>query len=154
MKYVLDTNIVLFYIRKSQLARWIDEHYAPLSEESDAILCVVSNGELASIALQNDWSDAKKKTIRQFTDKLITVDLNDELLTKRYAEIDAYSQGKLKGMKSQFSARNMGKNDLWIAATASVLNAPLMTTDKDFDHLHNVFLTVIWIDPKLNNDKK
>jgi predicted nucleic acid-binding protein len=145
MKYVLDTNIVLFYIRKSQLARWIDEHYAPLSEESDAILCVVSNGELASIALQNDWSDAKKKTIRQFTDKLITVDLNDELLTKRYAEIDAYSQGKLKGMKSQFSARNMGKNDLWIAATAKVTDSTLISTDSDFDHLNKTHLSVFKI---------
>jgi tRNA(fMet)-specific endonuclease VapC len=154
MKYVLDTNILLFYIRKNQLARWIDQQYAPLSEENDAILCVVSNGELASIALQNDWSDAKKKTIREFTDKLITVDLNDELLTQRYAEIDAYSQGKLKSRKSPFTARNMGKNDLWIAAIASASGATLLTSDKDFDHLHNVFLTVIWIDPKTNNDKK
>jgi tRNA(fMet)-specific endonuclease VapC len=148
MKYVLDTNIVLFYIRKSQLAHWIDQQYAPLSEENDAILCVVSNGELASIALQNGWSDAKTKTIREFTNKLIINDLDDESLTKRYAEIDAYSQGKLKNRKGNFTARNMGKNDLWIAATASVLGATLLTSDKDFDHLHNVFLTVIWIDPK------
>lgn len=34
----------------------------------------------------------------------------------------------------------MGKNDLWIAATASVLKTKLLTTDMDFDHLDGVFL--------------
>ncbi len=41
------------------------------------------------------------------------------------------------------SARTMGKNDLWIAATAFVYDAALITTDNDFDHLHSVFLTII-----------
>lgn len=34
----------------------------------------------------------------------------------------------------------MGKNDLWIAATASVLNLELLTTDSDFDHLGGKYL--------------
>ncbi len=38
------------------------------------------------------------------------------------------------------SARNMGKNDLWIAATAHILGAKLLTTDGDFNHLDGVFL--------------
>lgn len=38
------------------------------------------------------------------------------------------------------TSRNMGKNDLWIAATASVTNATLITTDKDFYHLNNTYL--------------
>ena len=61
---------------------------------------------------------------------------------ERYAEIDAFSQGKLKDRPLSISARNMGKNDLWIAATASILNATLLTTDLDFNHLHNVFLNL------------
>lgn len=40
----------------------------------------------------------------------------------------------------------MGKNDIWIAAAASVLNAALLTTDNDFDHLGDEFLTVAKID--------
>lgn len=55
-----------------------------------------------------------------------------------YAEID------------DFSRRNgvaMGKNDLWSAATASVTGTRLLTTDKDFDHLHGIFLSRDWIDP-------
>lgn len=61
-------------------------------------------------------------------------------LFERYAEIDTFSQGKSQKYNTNFSARNMGKNDLWIAATASVLNAKLLTMDKDFAHLDNVFL--------------
>jgi len=34
----------------------------------------------------------------------------------------------------------MGKNDLWIAATAHVVDATILTTDKDFDHLASEFL--------------
>jgi predicted nucleic acid-binding protein len=47
-----------------------------------------------------------------------------------------------KPLPKGLSARNMGKNDLWIAATASTLNIPLLTTDNDFDHLNGVFLEV------------
>jgi len=34
----------------------------------------------------------------------------------------------------------MGKNDLWITATAHVTNATLLTMDKDFQHLKDVYL--------------
>jgi predicted nucleic acid-binding protein len=64
----------------------------------------------------------------------------------RYAEIDAFSQCRLVGKNTDFTARNMGKNDLWIAATASVLDATLLTTDNDFDHLQNEFLQVAKVD--------
>ena len=38
------------------------------------------------------------------------------------------------------SARKMGKNDLWIAATTAVFNATLLSTDNDFSHLNGQFL--------------
>lgn len=41
----------------------------------------------------------------------------------------------------------MGDNDLWIAATAKVTGALLLTTDKDFDHLYPVHLQRDWINP-------
>ena len=46
----------------------------------------------------------------------------------------------------------MGKNDVWIAATGSVLNAALLTLDSDLDHLHGSFLEVIRIDQELKRD--
>ncbi|MBK9016619.1 MAG: PIN domain-containing protein [Saprospiraceae bacterium] len=44
------------------------------------------------------------------------------------------------------SARNMGKNDLWIAATAHATQATLLTTDMDFNHLDGVFFDLERID--------
>jgi len=44
------------------------------------------------------------------------------------------------------TARNMGKNDLWIAATTHVLNATLVTTDKDFDHLDKIYIKRDYLD--------
>jgi tRNA(fMet)-specific endonuclease VapC len=43
------------------------------------------------------------------------------------------------------SARNMGKNDLWIAATAHVLEATLITTDADFVHLKDIYMGIVHI---------
>ena len=74
-------------------------------------------------------------------------DINILALIHRYAEIDAFSQSKHPGYPITFSARNMGKNDLWIAATTSILEANLLTTDTDFDHLNNQFLKVHKIQP-------
>jgi len=76
-------------------------------------------------------------------------DINIESIIEKYAEIDAYSQGKLKGKKVNFTARNMGKNDLWIAATAAVLDIELFTTDKDFEHLDSKFIKLRQIDLEL-----
>jgi len=42
----------------------------------------------------------------------------------------------------------MGKNDLWIAATAAITESKLMTTDGDFDHLNGIYLDLIKIEIK------
>ncbi len=69
-------------------------------------------------------------------------------IINNYGIIDAYSQGKLKEkpLPKGMSVRNMGKNDLWIAASAMASKATLLTTDKDFEHLHNQFIEVKVID--------
>jgi hypothetical protein len=48
----------------------------------------------------------------------------------------------------------MGKNDLWIASAAKATGATLMTTDKDFDHLHPTKLTRVWIDERSGKDPR
>ena len=143
MRYLLDTNILLHYLRESDLSIMIDQQYNPLdSNIHEAILCVVSVGEIRAISKINQWRKKKLEKIELLCEELLITDINTEDLIERYAEIDAFSQGKLKDRPLSISARNMGKNDLWIAATASILNATLLTTDLDFNHLHNVFLNL------------
>jgi len=61
-----------------------------------------------------------------------------------YAQIDAFSQNKIadRPLPNGKTARNMGKNDLWIAATTSVLQATLLTLDYDFEHLEEQFINL------------
>jgi tRNA(fMet)-specific endonuclease VapC len=111
----------------------------------------VSKGEIYSLAVQRDWGGGKLTLLGELLRKLPVVDINNEQIIQRYAEIDAYSLSKdrKRPLPAGQTARVMGKNDLWIAATASVLKATLLTTDHDFDHLDGVFLTVAYIDQKL-----
>jgi tRNA(fMet)-specific endonuclease VapC len=37
----------------------------------------------------------------------------------------------------------MGKNDVWLAATAHVGNFTFVTTDHDFDHLNEVYIDLL-----------
>ncbi len=56
--------------------------------------------------------------------------------------------------ESRKLGRRMGKNDLWIAAVASVQGAVILTTDKDFDHLHPTMVRVERCPLKSESDNK
>ena len=83
---------------------------------------------------------AKLQKMEKSLQEFVVFDIMFDVLINRYAEIDAYSQNLLLGKPLGKTPRNMGKNDIWIAATASVAQAVLLTTDHDFDHLHQSFL--------------
>jgi tRNA(fMet)-specific endonuclease VapC len=143
MDYLLDTNIVLNLIRQSPLSTQLRNDFALFKIPQRLFISVVVEGELESLALQNHWGTHKLQDLDNYLNAFMIVDIRIKSIIKRYAEIDAFSHGKLVNQSLNMSARNMGKNDLWIAATASVLNIPLMTTDNDFNHLDNVFLSLV-----------
>jgi len=140
MKYLLDTNIVLIYLRDQSTKNLIDDKFSPFDVANIPIVSVVSLGEIESIALRNNWGQKRFAAVERFFEKCLVTDIHSQDVIRRYGEIDAYSQGKLKDKPLNDSSRNMGKNDLWIAATASVINAKLLTTDKDFTHLDSSYL--------------
>ncbi len=150
MYFVFDTNILLFYIRESPISKEIDSSYNPFGVGNTPILPVVSVGEIKSIALRHDWGKKKITRLKELMSLFVIADVNSEDVWESYAEIDAYSQGKLKNKPLPFSARNMGKNDLWIAAITAVTSSKIITSDNDFDHLDGVYFEVI----KIVIDKK
>jgi tRNA(fMet)-specific endonuclease VapC len=149
--YFLDTGILLGYVRAAAYAEYIERKYSVSQPPNVPLLSVVSKGEIYSLAIQRNWGTQRRQVLDDLLRQIPTVDINTERIIKRYAEIDAYSQGKNPNppLPVGLTSRNMGKNDLWIAATSSVLNATLLTTDGDFDHLNGVYLTVIQIDQRL-----
>jgi tRNA(fMet)-specific endonuclease VapC len=140
MRFLFDTNIAIHYMRKSSVMVQIENKFSPFASGQEPFLCAVSIGELRSFAIQNNWGEIRKVQLEQFFKKFIITDINVNQILHRYAEIDAFSQNKLIEKPLTVTARNMGKNDLWIAATASVLNAKLLTTDADFVHLDDIFV--------------
>ena len=145
-RYLFDTNILLLFLRQD--ARWSIIHRAYSFEQSINIVSIVTIGELYSLGLQNEWGKNRLAQIDLLRRDFVVTNIKVEEIIRRYAEIDAFSQGKLKGKSLGNSARNMGKNDLWIAATASVFKLGLLTTDHAFDHLANDFLDLKSIDLK------
>jgi tRNA(fMet)-specific endonuclease VapC len=121
---LLDTNIVIQHIRKE------------IVYEEKSFISIVTVGELKAFAKKRAWGINKLRQLQDNLDILSIIDISHSI-TDIYAEIDAFSQGLLSEKKLNTSARNMGKNDLWIAATAYYFNIPLQTTDSDFDHLNN-----------------
>jgi predicted nucleic acid-binding protein len=48
---------------------------------------------------------------------------------------------------------NLSQNDTWIAATASVTNATLLTTDRDFERVDGALLRSAYIDPSIGEGR-
>lgn len=127
----------------------INEKFKLDINENTVIVSVVTVGEIYSMAKANKWGEQKLKKLEDLLNAIViyNIDNSDTGLIKAYMDIDNYSQNKDTSRKLPVgkSSRKMGKNDLWIAATAYVLDAPLITEDKDFDNLNGSFLTVHFI---------
>lgn len=101
-------------------------------------------GELEAFALKADWGIQKVRDLRNRLNRFSIIDLDRET-TFKYAELDAYSQNKLRNQPLSGGATswNMGKNDIWIAAVALQYDLELHSTDNDFDHLLDFGLGLI-----------
>ena len=97
----------------------------------------------------------RRGRLEEVLDEFPTVDINQKNILNAYALIDAWTHGKhLDFAEHDFPppkpAISMSKNDLWIAATAYASNATLLSTDKDFAHLHDKWINFVYIDPKMS----
>lgn len=136
--YILDTNVLVHLIRGDALWERLRKTHQLLLADPRPLISVVTVGELRSLAIQFNWGTEKIDQLVYYLGYFRRVSIDDPEIIRAYAVIDAHAQG---------SGRRFGKNDLWIAATASVLGAKLLTTDIDFDSLDPLFLSREWIDP-------
>ncbi|MDX9912516.1 MAG: type II toxin-antitoxin system VapC family toxin [Phycisphaerales bacterium] len=146
---LLDTNVLVALIRAGALGQYIDATYQLRQARFKPLISVVSVGEIYSLARQLEWGPKNVAEVAKLLDNLVVEDINVPEILVAYGEID-YASRKI--------GRRMGKNDVWIAATARVSGATLLTSDHDFDHLsatHALYkpdvpaINLIWIDPAL-----
>lgn len=145
MRYTLDTNVLLFYVRDSETRNFIEENYAPFNDKNESIISIVSIGEIMVLARSNKWGDKKLKLVQRLIDKLIVVEVKFEDIINNYIEIEEFNLNVHPTKKREGSHFKMGKNDVWIAATAMATKSTLITSDKDFEHLNGEFFDVIFI---------
>lgn len=152
-RFILDTGILLGIVRKSGFAKYVEKKYRISESPNTSFVSVASVAELESLVYQFGWGESKQNMLAETLAKFPKVVI-DMSVVKTFADIVAFSQGKHPKLRlpDGMSARNMGDNDIWIAATAVSLKATLITLDRDFDHLCGVFLDLIYIDQKLTED--
>ena len=136
--YLLDTNILVHYVRGDETWRRIRERYSLLVHDPRPSISIVSVGELRSLALQFNWQAAKISQMNFILNYFHRADIHSEPVLEAYSQIDAHTR-KL--------GQSMGKNDLWIAATAKATGARILTTDRDFDFIDSIYVERDWIDP-------
>lgn len=139
--YLLDTNVLLALIRGNALGTHIDQAFGLRASLHRHAVSIVTHAELLVLADRHNWGSAKRAVLEEALEHLVVVPVDGIELVQAYAIISATDLAASGG------ARNMGKNDIWIAATALYTSLPLLTTDRDFRFLHNNPLQIMWIDP-------
>ena len=136
---LLDTNVVIFLSRGGAIGRAIDARFQLRGRAERPLLSVITLGEALAFARFRNWGAPRIETLRGLLREFVVVDIARRAVLERYAEIDNFLKR---------NGRAVGDNDAWIAACASVADATLLTTDRDFDPLHGTYLDRVWIDPR------
>jgi len=88
MNYLLDTNVLLHYLRATPLKEIIDARYQPFALENEAIICVVSIGELLSLSLRNHWGEKKIQTLTHLLSLFVVADIHFDHLDGVFLKIE------------------------------------------------------------------
>lgn len=137
---LLDTNVIVHLVRDDAVGRRLKAERRLLVSEPAPAICSVTEGEIRSLAHQFDWGRDKRDKMAFLLGFFPRVSIENRATMEAYAVMDAYS-GSI--------GISMGKNDVWIAAAAYITGYPVVTTDRDFDHLDGGFLQRILIEEAL-----
>jgi tRNA(fMet)-specific endonuclease VapC len=140
--YLLDTDILLFLLRGKELGEYITRTYRLGEVLKRPLISIVSHGELWAMAKRNAWGEKRRDALAAILDQMVTIDLNNPAILDGYVAVDQANLSVPRG------ARQLSNNDMWIAATALAARALLLTSDKDFLHLHPDVCFVEYIDPQ------
>ena len=154
-RFLLDTGMLLGFVRGAPWALWARSNFSLGDQTTMVFTSIICRGELLALAEKRGWEEKKRGRLEEVLDEFPTIDINQKSILNAYALIDAWTHGKyLDSTEHDFPppkpAVSMSKNDLWIAATAYASNATLLSTDKDFAHLHDKWINFVYIDPKMS----
>ena len=140
-RYLLDTSVMMLLVRGEEPGRAVDQRFGLSSAAEPPLVSIVTHAELHLLALSNGWGVKKMSALAATLANVVTVEILSGPIPEAYVEM------ALASRRHRPSARTMTDNDLWIAATAKVARATLLTAGKDFPHLSPKHCSIVFIDP-------
>jgi tRNA(fMet)-specific endonuclease VapC len=150
LRVIYDTNILLQLLRNADSMERLQAKLGSVYLED--FISIVTVAEIRSLAIQFNWGNTRIDKMKEVLSDLSILGIDSPGIVDRYVEIDCYSKRKHPNLVGDFSAIKMGKNDLWIAATASVHQCTLLTMDLDFNHLHDKFVDIVYFESLMFRD--
>ena len=136
--YLLDTNILLAYVRGGNLGEYVEREYALSASPFRPFVCVVSIGEIKALAARRAWGEKRLARLSKLVEELTWVELGDPEVLEAYVDV----------VNARPRGWTIRDNDRWVAAVARATGARLLTTDTDFDYLAEAgILQRDYIDP-------
>ena len=89
---ILDTNILLAYVRGKELYEKIEAQFSLRTSTPAPIISIVSDGELRALALQFAWGEARMREVERQLAYCTPIPLPFSNIVETYAEIDDYSK--------------------------------------------------------------
>lgn len=149
-RFLLDTNILLGFILEASWAVRARTEFDLSGQETIVFTSIVCHGEMLALAEKRGWGRNKRDRLEEVLAEIPTLDIGKPAILAAYGLIDAWTHGKTVASPRNHPppkpAVPMSKNDLWIAATAHVSQAVLLSTDKDFTHLDEIWFDFEYVD--------
>ena len=87
-RYLLDTNILVAYIRANALGRYVEETYGLQSSPFRPLICVVTVGEIRVLAAKWGWGEKKVQRMGKLLHELVWVDIGEPEVLDAYVCVD------------------------------------------------------------------
>lgn len=113
MPLVVDTDVLSFLYKRDTRARL----YEPHLNDPPFIISFMSLAELRRWTLERSWGESRRHALQDYLTRYVVFH-SDDAMCDRWAY--AMTSARLHG-------RPIGPADAWIAATALVLDIPLVT---------------------------
>lgn len=133
---LLDTTVLVHLARNNATGKAIEAQHHLSKRPERPLISTIAEGEILGLARSWNWGKGKLQVLRDMLAQLVSVEAGLPEIVETYAVL--YAEATRAG-------KPCGENDLWIAATAKVLRAELLTCDKDFLWLSPQHLTVHYI---------
>lgn len=149
--FLLDTSMLLGIITDTPWAQRARSECNLDDPRTVVTTSVVCHGEIMAISERRKWSDKKRKKLVKLLYEVPASGINRQPILNAYTRINVWTHGGSvvdQQAPPPKPAVSMTDNDIWIATTAHVTDATLLSTDRDFEHLHSVWIDFIYVDQR------